>query len=66
MSQNKQLTLDEAKKLVFEAGYEVVKDTESDYFRWRARNWVEDSGLLDTEEEAYFSCVELNNLNTED
>lgn len=66
LSQNNQLTLEKAKQLVFDAGYEVVKDSESDYYRWRARNWVEESGLIDTEEEAYFSCVELNSLSEED
>lgn len=26
-----------------ELGYEIVKDTESDYYLFKARNWVEDS-----------------------
>lgn len=37
---------------IYAAGYEIKKDTETDYFRFCARNWVEDSGLFDTPEEA--------------
>lgn len=65
MAQASTLTLEQAKQLVFEGGFEVVKDTQTDYYRWSARNWVEDSGLLDTEEEAYFDCVQANDLTPE-
>ena len=31
-----------------DAGYEIVKDDETDAYRFRARFFVEDSGLCDT------------------
>jgi hypothetical protein len=51
-----------AKQLVRDNGFEVVKDTESDYFIWRARNWVEESDCFDTDDEAYLDCVKVNGL----
>lgn len=51
-----------AKKLVNDNQFEVVKDSESDYFRWRAINYVEESALFDTDDEAYLGCVEYNGL----
>lgn len=51
-----------AKQLVRDNGFEVVKDSESDYFIWRARNWVEESGCFDTDDEAYLDCVKVNGL----
>ncbi|MDU8351010.1 hypothetical protein RYA05_03765 [Pseudomonas syringae pv. actinidiae] len=51
-----------AKKLVKDNRFEVVKDEDSDYFRWRAINYVEESGLFDTDDEAYLGCVSQNGL----
>jgi hypothetical protein len=39
-----------------DAGYEIVKDDETDAYRFRARFFVEDSGLCDTPEEAAKAC----------
>ena len=46
------------------AGYEVVADPtgKSDYFIFRAKNWVEDSAPCDTPAEAWRTCCELNDL----
>lgn len=44
-------------KPVFDLGYEVIKDTETDYYRYSARFWVEDSGLFDTPDEAAQECI---------
>ena len=39
--------------VAYDHGYEVKKDTASDYYMWSARNWVEDSpATFDTPEEA--------------
>ena len=41
-------------------GFEIVKDTESDYYRFKARFWVEDSpATFDTLEAAALACVQL-------
>mgnify|MGYP001573325703 CR=1 FL=1 len=45
---------------VFDLGYEIVKDDETDYFCYKARFWVEDSELFDTPEEAARACIERN------
>jgi hypothetical protein len=52
----------QAKLWVAEDGFEVVKDDESDAWRWRALNWAEESGLYDTDDEAYLGCVEVNHI----
>ncbi|WP_046868840.1 hypothetical protein [Microvirga massiliensis] len=39
-----------------DAGYEIVKDDETDAYRFRARLFVEDSGLCDTPEQAAKAC----------
>jgi hypothetical protein len=52
----------QAKIWVQEDGFEVVKDDETDCWRWSARNWVEQSGLYDTDDEAYIGCVEINHI----
>jgi hypothetical protein len=38
-------------------GYEIRKDIDTDYYRFHARHWVEDSGLYDTPEEAAEACI---------
>lgn len=43
-----------------ELGFDIVKDTETDYYRFVARAWVEDSCLFDTEREAAQACIEEN------
>lgn len=52
----------QAKIFVEEDGFEVIKDDTSGAWRWRARNWVEESGLHDTDDDAYFDCVERNHI----
>mgnify|MGYP001563697949 FL=1 len=48
----------ELAQTVFDLGYEIKKDIETDYWRFCARNWVEDSGLFDTWEEAAQACID--------
>ncbi len=47
---------------IFAAGWEIVKDRDTDYLRFSARHWVEESGLCDTEEEAARECREYLGL----
>jgi hypothetical protein len=43
---------------VFDLGFEVKKDTESDYYLYAARFWVEDSpATFDTQLDAARACV---------
>lgn len=42
---------------VFDLGFEILQDEDTDYYYFAARNWVEDSGLCDTPEEAARACI---------
>lgn len=44
----------------YKLGFDIRKDTQTDYFRYHARHWVEDSGLFDTPEEACYACIETH------
>lgn len=58
------MTIEEKRKLVAEAGFEVMPAPYPDdaYFIFSARWWVEDSALCDTEEDALDACIAFNNL----
>ncbi|MFK4131986.1 hypothetical protein ACI2KR_06780 [Pseudomonas luteola] len=51
-----------AKLMVENAGFEVVKDEDSDYYRWQSKFETVESGLYDTDDEAYLGCVEICQL----
>lgn len=43
-----------------ELGFDIVKDTESDYYMFKARNWVEDSpATFDTPADAAKAVIDL-------
>lgn len=46
---------------LWEAGYHIVEASNPTGFRYRARFWVEDSGIFDTPEEAIEACTFATN-----